>query len=206
MSITDRYDGITIGSFCSERWLERNAVLSRLLNNGYFAKYRPDLTTASVTTPAIKKIVNNSEGDDESKVFEIVSIKENKVTLKNVLVSTFGDLITAQRVPGLTAQFYLGVEVDETNQEGNPQVAIVGNAGFENLLEIATTGVAGQSGAVESKDGLRYIPGYEFGVWFTSIFQAPTVDGYVKAGLFDGDNGFWIGYKFDGGSIKFGLC
>ena len=128
------------------------------------------------------------------------------VTLKDVLVSTFGDLNVAQRIPGLTAQFYLGLVTGETNVEGLPQVAIVGDAGFENLLEVATTGIAGSSGSLESKDGLRYIPGYEFGVWFTAIFTEPTIDGYVKAGLFEEENGFWIGFKEHEGSIQFGLC
>ena len=65
--IEDRYDGITIGDLVTERWLEKNAVLSRLLGKGYFPAY--DSKLDAQTTPNVK----NLGVEDTSKVYRIVS-------------------------------------------------------------------------------------------------------------------------------------
>ena len=70
MPVKDKYDGISIGDLVSERWLERNAVLSRMLGKGYFPAYDPTLDAQ--TTPGVKKIENDPDGLDESKVYIIV--------------------------------------------------------------------------------------------------------------------------------------
>ena len=197
--IKDRYDGVSVGIIATELWIEKNAILSFAIGKLYFPKLRIDLD-------AQDSGVLNGGVEDTSNVYELISTMESNVSLKDVLVSTFGDLIVAQRVPNLTAQFHLGLVSGETIVDGSPQISIAGEVGFENLLEVASTGVAGSSGSLESKNGLRYIPGYEFGVWFTALFTQPTIDGYVKAGLFETDNGFWIGFKEHEGSIQFGLC
>lgn len=69
MPIVDRYDGITIGDFCTERWLEVNAVLSRNLGKAYWPVYNP---AVDAQDPGVK----NLGVDDDSKVYEIKAAQE----------------------------------------------------------------------------------------------------------------------------------
>lgn len=68
MPLTDRYDGITIGTLCTERWIEKNAVLSILLGKAYFAAHRSDLDAQDVGLG-----IKNLGVDDASNVYEIIA-------------------------------------------------------------------------------------------------------------------------------------
>ena len=69
--ITDRYDGITVGTLCTERWIEKNAVLSILLGKAYVPALRSDLDSQD---PGVK----NLGVDDASNVYEITAPPFNK--------------------------------------------------------------------------------------------------------------------------------
>lgn len=66
MTIKDRYDGITVGTLCTERWIEKNAVLSILLGKAYVPAIRFDLDAQDVG-------VKNLGVDDASNVYEITA-------------------------------------------------------------------------------------------------------------------------------------
>lgn len=169
------------------------------------------LPTVDLVTENPKRYIGDSSNVDVSQRYEIISINDSRLTGSSIgetpIITTFGDLTVAQRVPFINSQFYLGINTNETVSDGNPLISIYGDVGYENLLKISTGAIAGANiGSVESRNGLRYIPGYEFGVWFTVVYNPPTVDGFAKTGLWDGDNGFWIGFKKYEGSIQFGIC
>lgn len=169
-------------------------------------------TTSAVTTNPVRYTGENPQADLTQR-YEVVSVNDPRIVGSQLgekpIISTFGEMTVGSRVPFINAQFVLGLNPNEFVSGGNPYplVTIVGNIGFENMMEISTGPNAGENvGYAETKSGLRYIPGYEFGAWFTVVYTPPTVDGYIKTGLFDGDNGFWVGFKLHGGSIKFGIC
>lgn len=64
--LEDRYDGITIGTLCTERWIEKNAVLSLLLAKAYFPALRSDLA-------AQDSGVLNAGADDTSNVYVLTA-------------------------------------------------------------------------------------------------------------------------------------
>jgi len=123
-------------------------------------------------------------------------------------MSSFGDIITAKRSSQIVGNFLFGVKEDTLNDQltGSASVYIDGNAGFENLLTLSTGIAASSTGMLESKNALRYIPGFELGLFFSAVFVKPTVDGYAKVGFMDEYNGFWIGFKEVDGTIEFGVA
>lgn len=123
-------------------------------------------------------------------------------------VSVFGDSVTAKRVPSASGQFFYGVDSRSVLQTitGGGTITLAGAVGFENLLSVSTSATASSTSGIQDTNYLRYVPGYEFGSLFTLLMTPPTGDGFIKAGLWDGFNGFWVGYKSDGGSQKFGVA
>lgn len=122
--------------------------------------------------------------------------------------TAFGDKITAIRVASASSQFFYGVNGSGLSSSivGDATLTLEGNLGFENLLTVSSSTTIASSIIANNLDYLRYVPGYEFGAFFTTIFTPPTTDGFAKAGIYDGDNGFWIGYKEHDGSQQFGIC
>lgn len=55
------------------------------------------------------------------------------------------------------------------------------------------TNVAGVA-AAETVDTLRYMPGNEAYSFFTAIFSEPKANSFQRAGIYDSENGFFIGY------------
>jgi hypothetical protein len=149
------------------------------------------------------------DGSPEVELRSYASIVGNiDVAGLGALNTVFGDRITAKRVPNITAHFFYGIQqrsiVSQTAQNG--AVTIEGNSGYENILKASTGSLAGGEALIESVDGVRYIAGYEYGLYATAMFKPPTGDGYIKAGLFDGENGYWWGYKEIDGVQHFGVC
>lgn len=113
---------------------------------------------------------------------------------KQSLNSVFGDKIIGHRVPSIAAQFQYGVQDGESVTEVNT----TGSVGFnDNMLELSTGTDSAGSAIMYSTDNIRYIPGHELYVFFTAIFTSPEVNSYQRAGLFDAEDGFYIGYEDD---------
>lgn len=113
---------------------------------------------------------------------------ENRQSLNTV----FGEKITGRRVPSFAAQFQYGIAEDQAD-------TILLNGGTattdESLLKVNTGTNAAGSASIQTTDYLRYLPGHEAYIFFTGVFTQGVADSYQRAGLFDGENGFFIGYE-----------
>lgn len=106
--------------------------------------------------------------------------------------SVFGEKLTGVRKPTVATQFQYGFDTYETN-------LITANGGQvlnTNSLLVTSTGanVAG-SAKFQTKRALRYLPGSEAYIFFTSIFSAGKSNSYQRIGLCDSVNGFHLGYE-----------
>lgn len=106
--------------------------------------------------------------------------------------TVFGEKIQGIRKPTIAAQFQYGISSDGatiTNANGGQSII------EDSLLKVSTgTNVAGSS-IIQTTNFLRYIPGHEGYMYFTAVFTEGVADSYQRAGLYDSDNGFFIGYE-----------
>lgn len=112
---------------------------------------------------------------------------------QNQSISVFGDMVTAKRVATVAAQFVYGINDQEAESviSGSGAVAIED----ENMLALRTGTTPGSTARIQTLDPLQYIPGYQAEIWFTPVYTKPeSLTGYCRAGLFDDDDGFWVGY------------
>lgn len=128
------------------------------------------------------------------KVTTIVKDEANRTAFNSV----FGEQIVGQRVPTLSAQFMYGIDTrDATDLTQNG-----GTVSFENqMLKVSSGTASNGDGAIQSTQSLRYIPGHEAYANFTTVFDTPASGNRMEVGLYEPNNGFWIGYK----DLEFGL-
>jgi len=115
---------------------------------------------------------------------------------QNASISVFGDIVTAKRVATIASQFVYGINEPESKST----VVGSGTAAIENgnMLVVRTGTTPGSVMSIETIDPLQYIPGYEAQIWFTPVYTKPnSLTGYCRAGLFDDDDGFYIGFAPD---------
>lgn len=111
---------------------------------------------------------------------------------RTAATSIFGDRIVADRIPDVAAQFQYGFPASSAVPE-------IENGGYitiiESMLVLGTDiNVAGRA-KISNKKALRYVPGYEAFVFFTAVFSPAKADSVQRTGLFDDENGFFIGYE-----------
>lgn len=126
---------------------------------------------------------------EDSGSIPIVDIDNNmRISLNTV----FGEKIVGIRQADIAAQFQYGFPASAAS----PDVANGGTiTTVESMLVLSTgTNIAGSS-AISNRKALRYIPGQEAFANFTTVFTSPKSDSYQRAGLFDSQNGFFIGYE-----------
>lgn len=111
---------------------------------------------------------------------------------RTALNTVFGEKITAIRRSDIAAQFQYGFPASSAA----PEIANGGTITIvESMLTVATgTNVAG-SAAISNRRAIRYLPGQEAFSNFTAIYTSPKADSFQRAGLFDSENGFFIGYE-----------
>lgn len=103
----------------------------------------------------------------------------------------FGDTITAERQTQINVQFQYNLAtydvtittVDTGTATQSDHNAIVSTGG----------GVSG-SATIQSINALRYIPGHEGYAHFTTEFSTPITGINQKIGIYDDENGFYIGF------------
>ena len=103
----------------------------------------------------------------------------------------FGDAITAKRVTQINVQFQYNIadyDVMTTTQDTGTVTQSEHNAVVQT-----GTGVSG-SATVMSMDSLRYIPGHEAYALFTTQFDIPIAGVNQKIGIYDDENGFYLGF------------
>lgn len=111
---------------------------------------------------------------------------------RNSQNTVFGEKIIGIKKPSITAQFQYGIKSDRaviTNANGGEAVI------EDSMLKIRTgTNVAGSS-IIQTTRYLRYVPGQEAYMFFTAVYTQGVADSYQRAGLYDSENGFFIGYE-----------
>jgi len=106
--------------------------------------------------------------------------------------TVFGDTITGIRKPSLAFQFQYGISTDSftSNVNNGGSIEVV-----ESVPTVSTGGNAAGSASINSISNLRYIPGQESYCFFTASFTQGMANSYQRAGLFDDNDGFFIGYE-----------
>lgn len=111
---------------------------------------------------------------------------------RSTLNSVFGERLVAQRKSDVTAQFQYGFPSGDASAETlNGGIIDI----IQSKLRVSSgTNALGKS-RIANKRAIRYIPGYEAYLFFTAIFSPGVANSYQRTGLFDADNGFFVGYE-----------
>jgi hypothetical protein len=110
------------------------------------------------------------------------------------LNTVFGEKMTAIRTSLIAAQFQYGFPASNSV----PEIANGGTISIvESMLKVSTGINAAGSASISNRKALRYLPGQEAFINFTAVFTTPKADSEQRAGIFDDQNGFFIGYKDD---------
>jgi hypothetical protein len=148
---------------------------------------------------SVEEELNNLVNAGNSSASSPVASAPTDVTGNQGLMSTFGDVITASRIPSLTSQFFYGLVTGGSNPVADDAIitelngATVGIVDGELILNTGTN--AAGAATIQSNDFVRYIPGFEMYCLFTWKFTQGVADSTQYAGLFDAENGFFIGYN-----------
>lgn len=174
------YDDLTIGTILSEKDLEsRNRQIH-------------DKSLIAVPTGRVSA--------DGSFEYEIQSIDKGAVNpAQNVdIKSLMGDNVVVTRIPIVALQFVLGI--NPNNQKaiivGSSGAVIVGDVGYENRYRVFSGITPGSSIFLSNIKYMNYQAGYEFRFGGTPRWSHLTVpiDVELLVGLFDGNNGYSIGF------------
>jgi len=106
--------------------------------------------------------------------------------------TVFGDRYTGIRKADVSAMFQYGFPAGSSDPE-------IENGGFitidESMLVVGTGADPAGRAKIANKKALRYIPGYEAFIYFTAVFSPGRSGSSQRAGVFDNQNGFFIGYE-----------
>lgn len=106
--------------------------------------------------------------------------------------TVFGDSVTAVRQADIAAQFQYGFPASAAEPEtaNGGTISIV-----ESMLVLSTSADPAGLAALSNRRALRYLPGEEAFTGFTCVFSTPKPDTFQCAGIFDDQNGFFVGYE-----------
>lgn len=107
-------------------------------------------------------------------------------------VSSFGDMLAAEKVDSFNMMFQYNVPTDLISQTTSGTGAISSDIPFA-VLTSSTNGTG--SAQLESKAKLRYVPGHEGYAYFTAIFTTGIANSTQYIGLIDDNDGWAIGYN-----------
>lgn len=112
--------------------------------------------------------------------------------------SVFGDRITAKRKAKFSANFNYPTDsrVSIKTQTNGGTVGLV-----TNLLTLSTGTNVGGIARIQTLENLRYFAGREAEMMATAKFTQGVINSAQRAGLFDDQDGFWIGYS----GVQFGV-
>ena len=129
---------------------------------------------------------------------ELRKAQDVDVNDRDSLNTIFGEKQVGIRSADVAAQFQYGYPASgaSTDTANGGTITIV-----ESMLTLTTsTNAAGTSG-ISNKKALRYIPGHEAYCIFTVVFTEGEADSYQRAGLFNSNDGFFLGYEDDAFNI-----
>lgn len=126
--------------------------------------------------------------DNVGKTFGFMSKDNAGRTSMNTV---FGEATVGQRIPSISIQFMY--ETDDRNVRYLS--ANGGSITYTDKMLAVNSGVAiDGDGIFETKKTVRYVPGHESYCLFTTVFDEPVLDNRLEVGLYEENNGFWIGY------------
>lgn len=141
--------------------------------------------------PNIGVMLKTADGekasDDNPSPFKDIDYK-NRMSLNTL----FGEKIQATRQAKIAAQFQYGFPAGAAEPEtaNGGSISIV-----ESMLTVSSGVDPAGSASIANKKALRYVAGQEAFLYFTCVFTAAQVDSYQRAGIFNDDNGFFLGYN-----------
>lgn len=125
-----------------------------------------------------------------ARYVDIISTSDNNG--RSSTNTVFGDSIVGIRKTSLAHQFQYGLPESQFN------ISVTSSGTYDTnnaMLNLSTgTSVDGKV-IIETKKYVRYIPGQETYDLFTPVFDTPKENTFQRIGLFDEDNGFFIGYE-----------
>lgn len=137
----------------------------------------------------IKSISYKGKSVKEDNAFPIKDLDYNQ---RNSINSVFGEKLVGIRKSDIAAQFQYGYPAGDANSEQLNG----GSIDVSNSLLTVSTGTASNGYArINNKRALRYIPGHEAYIFFTCVFTQGVENSYQRAGLFNENNGFFIGFE-----------
>lgn len=150
---------------------------------------RPDGTFGNVPL--------DHENDLRTQVADVGPLAEDRILGSDK--ATFGAAIVGERLTQVKAQF----DIPISKQAVNVEVSGGGSVTQSNSLVNVSTGTAATaSAALTSRSRIIYEPGHEIYAIFTAAFTSPTnPDSDQRIGLFNEDDGFFIGYR----GLNFGI-
>ena len=106
--------------------------------------------------------------------------------------TVFGENQVGIRHADIAAQFHYGYPTGAANSStvGSGTISIT-----DALLTVSTGTDSDGHARIINKKALRYIPGHEAYCFFTGVFTQGVANSYQRAGLFNEDDGFFIGYE-----------
>lgn len=106
--------------------------------------------------------------------------------------SVFGEKLVGVRKPTIASQFQYGFNT----YEAVSSFLNGGSVSNADAMSTISTGTATNGYAMlQSKRALRYVPGSEAYLFGTNVFSTPKENSFQRGGLFDDQNGFFIGYE-----------
>jgi len=108
------------------------------------------------------------------------------------LNSVFGERITGKRISSVAAQFQYPLPSDfATSSTANGGAWTVDDA----LSVLSTNTSSNGTASIQTNQYLRYIPGHEAYLVYTSLYTTPKVGSHQRIGIFDTQDGMWMGYE-----------
>jgi hypothetical protein len=135
--------------------------------------------------------VNGINGQLTKTDGTLVSEADYLDTRKN-FNTVFGDKITGIRKNSISTQFVYALDTEATilTQANGATVSTT-----ESMLYLQSSTATNGSAIIESKKVVRYIPGQESYMYFTCVYSQGVADNVQRVGLFDANDGFYIGYE-----------
>jgi hypothetical protein len=111
-----------------------------------------------------------------------------------VVATKFGQLVVANRNDDISVRFEYGNSSHDVDTTASGSAA-VSNA---NSMATLTSGAEISRAIISSKRHVVYHPGHEIQAYFTAILNPATdAASYLRAGIYDDDDGFYLGYDAD---------
>jgi hypothetical protein len=108
-----------------------------------------------------------------------------------VLVTKFGQLVVTNRHDDVLVRFEYGNSTNDVTLDSSGTATVTNS----NSLTTITTGQGVGQAKITSKEHVTYHPGHEIEIFFTAGFNSGEDTGaYLRAGVHDDDDGFFIGY------------